>query len=131
MKTDRYYDLWDLPWEEQEKLLGQDIGISKPMIVVELDPYSQFHFYNQRFTMLSFWTQKHQTTGKDEFWVYLPSIDDASLRMIWQVSQMCVATYTAIEMIQGWLKRTNHFVNLKGFEDMCRVFNDPYDVDHN
>ena len=116
MKTDRFYDLWEFAEDEQRELLGTDIGSDVPTIVIELDERSMRRFYNRRFAPLQIFE------SDAEFKVAVHSIDDSSLRMIWDKSKMEVPPHEAREQIDTWLKRTGYFVNLKGFESFCEIF---------
>lgn len=131
MKTDNFYDLWKLPQDEQEILLGEDIGLSTPTIIVELDVASQQHFYNERFAPLCIKQYEVPSLKAEVFQVILHSIDDHSLNMTWEVKKMRVPSYEARQWIENWLKRTNYFVNFKGFEHFCICIFGKAKVDYN
>ena len=118
MKFKNIYDLWDLPEEEQEKLLGVDVGITEETIIVELDKPSQAHLYNRRFAPIII-SEYTVPTYPPIFQIYVKSIDDASLNIQCPVKEMSMAPYEARLELQEWLKRSNYFVNLKGLENYC------------
>jgi len=121
---DRFYDLWEFSEAEQAEFLGTDIGLAIPTIVVELDERSLRRFYNRRFAPLSI----DQT--EQQFTIAVRSIDDSSLRMIWEIKKMAVPPHEARKQLAAWLKRTNYFINLRGIEDFCKIFGD-CEVDYN
>lgn len=128
-KTGNFYDLWKFTEDEQRQLLGEDIGVETPTIVVELDEWSLRRFYNNRFAPITI--REYQLHDKTPvFQVIVHSIDDASLNMFWRREKMQVLPYQARQMIDEWLKRTNYFINLKGFEAFCQLFGE-CTVDYN
>jgi len=118
MKLARLYDLWDLPEDEQESLLGMDVGLIDETIIVELDKPSQSLFYGKRFAPLVI-SEYSAPTYPSMFRILLKSIDDASLNIQCPVKKMSMPPYKARMELQEWLKRSNYFVNLKGLENYC------------
>ncbi len=123
-------DFWALSEQEQKVLLGEDVGISQPCFVVELDPHSQRRFYNKPYVPLGFWIEPNPNGGQ-EFHVCVESVDDSVLHMIWQTGEMEATPATAMAQIENWLARTNYFINLKGFEDVCLIFGSRLKVEYN
>lgn len=129
MKTGNFYDLWQFTEDEQRELLGEDIGTKDPTIVVELDEYSMRHFYNNRFAPIVI--RQYPTVGNVElFQVIVYSIDDCSLNMTWEVKKMSMRPDEARLKIDEFLKRTNYFIVLKGFESFCKLFGE-FEVHYN
>lgn len=110
------YDLWTFAEEEQESFLGTDIGTDTPIIVIELDEWSKRLFYNKRFAPLCI------KESDLHFQIIIHSIDDSILDMTWEKKSMDIPSYEARTMLEGWLKRTNYFVNLAGIETYCKIF---------
>lgn len=124
------YQLWDLTEQEQSELLGSDIGERYPIIVVELDEMTQRWFYNERFAPLTIRQYMLSSTREDAFQIILNSIDDSSLNMLWHSKEMAMRPDEARVKIDEWLKRTNYFVNAKGFENFCNLFG-KFEVSYN
>lgn len=116
------YDLWKFTEQEQVELLGMDIGTSFPMIVVELDEWSKWNFYNRTYAPLTMKQYKCPMSGQEIFQIILHSVDDASVNMVWEVKKMKLYPYEAQEKLKNWLKRSNHFVNLWGLKAFCNIF---------
>ncbi len=131
MKLKRIYDLWDLTEEEQEKLLGMDVGIEEEIIIVELDAPSQSRFYGRKFAPIEI-SEYTAPSYPSIFRVLAYSIDDASLNIQCPVKKMSMAPYEARLELKEWLKRSNYFVNLKGLENyVLWNFCPKADVDYN
>ena len=131
MQTDNFYELWKLPIEKQELLLGMDIGLKWPTAVVELDEMSQRSFYKQRFAPLIVKQFDCPYYKTEVFEVFLPSLDDHALQMVWEVKKMDIPAHEAREKITKLLQRTNYFVNFKGLEHFCMLFGKPLKVEYN
>lgn len=110
----KQYEFWKMTDAAQQEWLGKDVGQEYPTIVVELDEASTRFFYNRRFAIL-------RITQDEEFQVYLESVDDACLNMRWEVKNMQMPPQEARDNIHQWLKRSNYFLNLKGFENFCEI----------
>lgn len=129
-----YFDIWRDKYsvEELEACLGTNIANPpEEYILIELCEASQRYFYNQRFT-----TVKIQYPFKDAennyFRIFVPSLDDSSLNMWWNYKRMNVKPYEAREIVLTYLKRTNYFVTLKGFEFFCStIIGKPHCIDYN
>lgn len=128
-----YYDLWrdKFTTEELESSLGQNIAsFPEEYILVELCEASQRYFYGRRFTVVKIETLLYQ--GANCFQIFIPSVDDSSLLMVWVSKNMELPPYKARELILSYLQKINYFVTIAGFEFFCKtMLGKPYIVDYN
>lgn len=112
------FDFYKLPVEQQAEFLGQDIGINLNSLVVELDERSQACWYKDKYTIIHIQTQISKSSP---FKINIFSRDDACVSMSFpDVNQQ--EAFEIFDKILLYLKRTNYFINLVGFQDYCQIF---------
>lgn len=123
------YDVFRLSEEESKALLGEDLGLpDHEWRLCELDEASQLYFYNEKYCPFRITTDLNNRT----FTVSFLSIDDASLRIQWDLSKMNLQNWQARGKLLFRLKQSNWLINLKGIEHYCvTMFGKPTFIDYN
>ena len=121
---DDHFRFHELDEAEQAALLGKDIGLTMPGIVVELDEATQGRMYRRRYGMLQIELDWYDT---GMICVFLGSCDDGDFEIhIRQDNnpdlESPLRDWQIRDAIIKWLARTSYYLNAVGLGDACHAW---------